>query len=151
MLEVDGVSDKTKYLLVDASVLPEVFLLVVEAKQLLARGKAKSLSEAAELVGISRSTFYKYKDAVFTYDSELSRRVATIYAELEDRAGVLSSLLAALCECGANILTINQNIPVDGVAPVSISVRNEGPDDPEALRARLGSLDGVVTVRLLSN
>lgn len=141
-----------KYLLVDASVLPEVFFRVVEAKQLLARGKAKNLSEATKLVDISRSTFYKYKDAVFAYESDMARRMATLYAELEDRAGVLSSLLSALYAQGANILTINQNIPVDGVAPVSISMRTDGLGmELEALTATLAALDGVVEVRLLSN
>lgn len=140
------------YLLVDASVLPEVFLRVVEAKQLLALGKAKNLSEAAELTGISRSTFYKYKDNVFTYEAAMARDIATVSIELEHRAGILSAVLAALSECGANILTINQNIPVDGVAPVSISMRtDDGSEHPEGIVMRLRALSGVVNVRLLSN
>lgn len=142
----------TRFLLVDASVVPDVFVRVIEAKQLLARGRAKNFSEAAEQVGISRSTFYKYKDSVFTYDGAMAKQIATISAELEDRAGVLSSLLAALSEKGANILTINQNIPVDGVAPVSISMRTDHLElSQETLIDDLRTLDGIVNIRLISN
>lgn len=141
---------KNQFLLVDAAVLPDVFPRVVRAKQLLAQGKAKSLSEAAELVGISRSSFYKYKDSVFTYETAMVREIATLSLELEDRAGVLSAVLAVLSGSGANILTINQNIPVDSVAPVSISVRTGG-RDPDEIVARLQGVDGVVNIRLLSN
>jgi chorismate mutase len=140
----------TRYLLVDARVVPEVFLLVVRAKELLARGKAKNLSEATKLVGISRSTFYKYKDSVHHYETDKERRIATIYAELEDTAGVLSNLLTQLSDSGANILTINQSIPVDGVAPVSISMRTDGlRRELEPLLDTLGELDGLVSIRLL--
>jgi chorismate mutase len=141
---------EAQYLLVDTRVLPEVFLLVVRAKELLARGKAKNLSEATKLVGISRSTFYKYKDSVHHYEADRERQVATLYAELEDVAGVLSSLLARLSGAGANILTINQSIPVDGVAPVSVSMRTDGLGcELEDLLAGLRDLEGLVSVRLL--
>lgn len=144
--------DKPAYLLVDASVLPDIFLRVVEAKKLLACGKAKSFSDAAEQMGISRSTLYKYKDSVFSYEAAMTRQITTIFAELEDRQGVLSSLLAALSNSGANILTINQNIPVDGVAPVAISIRTHHmPDTPAAMMENLCKLDGIVHIRLLSN
>jgi chorismate mutase len=142
--------DTARYLLVDARVLPEVFLLVVRAKELLAKGKAKNLSEATKLVGISRSTFYKYKDFVHHYEADKERRIATLYAELEDNAGVLSNLLTRLSGSGANILTINQSIPVDGVAPVSISMRTDGLRcELEPLLGSLGELEGLVSIRLL--
>lgn len=140
-----------QYVLVDAEVLPEVYLKVLEAKQLLARGKAKSLSQAAQMAGLSRTAFYKYKDHVFSYQQDTSRQIATVYAELVDEPGVLSSVLAALHKRGANILTINQNIPVDGVAPVSISMRTERLEQrPQALVKLLTGLDGVVSARILS-
>lgn len=143
---------QTQYLLVDRAVLPDTYIKVVRAKQLLAQGKAKSLSEAAKTVGLSRSAFYKYKDAVFTYEGVESRKIATLYAELVDEPGILSSLLAALSGSGANILTINQNIPVDGVAPVSVSMRIDSlRKDTAALVKDLQNLPGVVNVRLLSN
>jgi chorismate mutase len=145
-------SGGTQYLLVDSKVLPEVFLKVVRAKQLLAQGKVKSLSEATKEVGISRSAFYKYKDNVFTYQNTSARQMATLTAELADQPGMLSELLAILSKSGANILTINQNIPVDSVAPISISMRTDALTvDIETLTQKLQALDGVVNLRILSN
>lgn len=140
------------YLLVDSKVLPEAFRKVVRAKQLLAQGKASSLSEATKAAGISRSAFYKYKDSVFTYQNTSARQIATLIAELVDEPGVLSQLLAELSRCGANILTINQNIPVDSVAPISISMRTDALNvDTDVLTRELSSLSGVVSLRILSN
>jgi len=142
----------SEYYLVEAGVLPEVFRSVVQAKQLLAQGKAPNLSKAAEMAGISRSALYKYKDCVFPYLGATNRQLATIYATLADEAGVLSSLLSVLYEHGANILTINQNIPVDGVAPVSISMRTDKMEAaPEALLTELGKMEGIVEIKLMSN
>lgn len=150
--EVDKIQGNDKYLLVDASVLPEVFVKVVQAKRLLAQGTAKNLSEATKLADISRSAFYKYKDNVFSYENHDARQITTIYAELVDAPGVLSALLLELSENGANILTINQNIPVDGVAPVSISFRTDGlSHSVEELLKPLAALHGIVTVRTVSN
>lgn len=141
-----------QYLLVDCKVLPEAFMKVVKAKQLLAQGKARSLSEATKAVGLSRSAFYKYKNCVFTYHNTNARQIATLIAELVDEPGVLSAMLATLSASGANILTINQNIPVDGVAPVSISMRIDGLKvSTESLNEQLKNLEGVVSVRLLAN
>ena len=142
----------SRYLLVDSKVLPEAFSKVVRAKQLLAQGKAKSLSEATKAVGLSRSAFYKYKDCVFTYQNTSANQIATLSADLVDEPGVLSELLATLFKSGANILTINQNIPVDSVAPVSISMRTEALQiSVEDLAGNLQKLDGVVSLRILSN
>ena len=102
--------DKPKYLLVNTNVLPDVFFKVVQAKKLIAQGKAKSSSEAAKLAGISRSAFYKYKDSVYPYDNRLSERMVTFNTTLEDEPGVLSALLTQLYQVGANIITVNQNI-----------------------------------------
>ena len=141
-----------QYLLVDAKVLPEAFMKVVRAKQLLAQGKVKSLSEATKAVKLSRSAFYKYKDSVFTYQNTSAKQIATLSAELVDQPGVLSEMLAVLSKNGANILTINQNIPVDSVAPVSISMRIEALRiSTEALTETLRKLDGVVSLRMLTN
>ncbi len=145
-------SKSDKLLLVDANALPEVFLKVVYAKRLLAQGKAKNLSEATKLADISRSAFYKYKDSVFEYENTASDKIATIYAELLDEPGVLSSLLAGISDMGANILTINQNIPVDSVAPVSISMRTNGlKQDIDHLLTHISTIHGIVTVRKISN
>ena len=138
----------SRLLLVDSSVLPEVFLRVVEAKRLLAIGQVRSLSEAAKAAGISRSALYK--DCVFVHNEALDDKVITLSARLEDRPGVLSGLLNSLSEQQGNILTVNQNIPVDGVAAVSVSARLPLPMDIEQLRQNLLSLSGVTQVDILS-
>lgn len=144
--------DKPKFLLVDSRVLPDVFYKVVYAKRLLAKGKARSSSEAAKMADISRSAFYKYKDCVFPYESKMGDSIATFSATLEDEPGVLASLIAELYRVGANILTVNQSIPVDGVAPVTVSARTMGVvmNDDE-LMSVLRSIPGVVDIRKLNS
>ena len=142
--------ESSRLLLVDSSVLPEVFLRVVEAKRMLAVGQVRSLSEAAKAAGISRSALYKYKDCVCVHNEALDDQVITLSARLEDRPGVLSGLLNSLSEQQGNILTVNQNIPVDGVAAVSVSARLPLPMDLEQLRQNLLSLSGVTQVDILS-
>ena len=150
--DMPNTNGDARYLLVDSRVLPESFLKVVQAKQLLARGKAKNLSDAARAVGLSRSAFYKYKDCVFTYQNTSAQQIATLSAELVDEPGVLSELLSALFKSGANILTINQNIPVDSVAPVSVSMRTDSLRvSTNDLAEKLRGLEGVVSLRILSN
>ncbi|NLM79507.1 MAG: ACT domain-containing protein, partial [Clostridiales bacterium] len=107
-------------LLVDSSVLPKVFSQVLEAKELLASGKVSTAAEAARVAGISRSAFYKYRDAVYPYESRGIGRIITVYLELRDKPGVLSGVLSEFANAGANILTVNQNIPLKGRALVSI-------------------------------
>lgn len=142
---------ESELFLVDSQVLPDVFAKVVHAKKLLATGKAKTLSEATTLAEISRSAFYKYKDFVFTYENQAQSKIATIYAELADETGVLSALLLALGRAGANILTINQNIPVDGVAPVSVAFRTRSMTaDLSEMLAEIRAIAGVVKVRIIS-
>lgn len=134
----------------EAKALPEVFWRVVQAKKLLAQGKAKNSSQAALMVGISRSAFYKYRDSVFAYEDASERKIATISASLADEPGVLSAMLNLLSVFGANILTINQNIPVDGVAPVAVSVRSDGLTcAPEKLLEQIRALSGVVWANLI--
>ena len=141
---------KSRLLLVDSCVLPEVYQKVVEAKCLLAVGKARNLSEAAKMAGISRSAMYKYKDYVFIHNENIDENVVTMTTNLEDRPGVLSALINELSRHKANILTVNQNIPVDGVAPVSISARLGRDVDPGKLVQALEALEGVVEVRILT-
>lgn len=142
----------SNYLLVDSDVLPEIFRKVIHAKTLLAQGKAKNSSQAAQMAEISRSAFYKYKDSVFMYDRRMSDNIITFYINLEDRAGILSQVLAVLHEVGASVLTINQSIPVDMVAPVTISVRmNDVEISDDELFEKLKEKSGVVSLRRVSS
>lgn len=120
--------EKSKMLLVDSSVLPEVMLKVLEAKTLIAKGIAKSPTEAARMLDLSRSTFYKYKDRIFYYNQNLSNNMLTLYAILHDEPGILSRFLSELYQYGLNIITVNQNIPIDSVASVTLSLRIENKD-----------------------
>ena len=137
-----------KYLLVEARMLPEIFTKVMQAKMLLSRGNAKNASQAAQMAGISLSAFYKYKDSVFLYDERMNENIVSFSLALEDRPGVLSNLLAQFYQLGANVITVNQNIPIDGVAIASVSIRTA-----DATRSRsqildmLGKLDGVVEAK----
>ena len=137
----------SELLLVKADVLPEVFAKVVEAKRLLSCQKAKSASEAARMCGISRSAFYKYRDSVFSYHAYDADGLVNLSAVLEDRAGVLSLFISALCGLHANILTVNQGMPSGGVASVTVSYRDEsGARRVDEVLERLKSIDGVVSL-----
>ena len=114
-------AETRKYYLVRADALPEVFLKVMEAKELLETNECRTVAEAAERVGLSRSAFYKYRDAISNFRDLTGGRIVTYHVLLQDRTGLLSALLTAFAEAGANILTINQSIPSDGAALVVIS------------------------------
>ena len=139
--------ERHKYLLIDSRVLPDVFLKVVQAKEMLAKGKAKSATMAARACGISRSAFYKYKDNVDVFDLETRGSMVTLYFSLEDEPGVLSSVLGCIYDAGANIITINQNVPTDGVAPVTISIKLGTQTTLAQLQIALLGIPGVVRVK----
>ncbi len=144
---MDDTTHTGQLLLVDAQALPEVYERVLEAKRLLATGRASSAAEAARTAGISRSAFYKYKDAVFPYSGTENGHLLTVHCILEDRPGVLSNLLSAFAEADANILTVNQSIPVDALASVSISASTDRLCMPFAdFVGQLKQLDGVQSV-----
>jgi chorismate mutase len=139
-----------KYLVIESDVLPKVFVSVAYAKQLLESGEADGISQAAKAAGISRSAVYKYKDAVFPYERKPAGKIASLYLLLRDKPGVLSGVIGTLYECGSNILTINQSIPVDGVAAVSISASVGMAGNDMELLGALKKLEGVVEVRRLA-
>lgn len=144
-------SDRKKnWVVVDASVLPEVILKTLTVKRMLANREEKSSSAACRAVGISRSAFYKYRDSVFVYEEQMRERIFTVYLMLNDTAGVLSGVLHALSSAHANVLTLNQSIPVDGAAAVTVSFRLEEDQEISALMLALSERKGVVEVRLLS-
>lgn len=140
-----------RLLLVDAGAVPEVFVRVVEAKRYLQSGEAETAAEAARMAGISRSAFYKYKEAVFPYDEERAGHILTVHLLLRDRPGILSAVLTAFAEAGANILTVNQNIPAGGTASVSVSARTDRMSLPvEAFIKQLRTVDGVRRIERIS-
>lgn len=142
---------RTQLIVVDASVLPDVISKVLEAKRLLADKTEKSSAAACKRVGISRSAYYKYKDSVFSYEDKMTQRIISLHAILQDRAGVLSNVLSMLYSMEANILTVNQNIPIDGVAAVTFSVRLTEEGQPlHVLADRIREVEGVVDVKILS-
>ena len=133
-------------LLVDSKVLPDVFLKVMQVKESLSDGKETSAATACKKFGVSRSAYYKYKDHVCLYE-DTSGKVVTLHAVLADKAGMLSMFMSALYENGANILTINQNIPSGKRAPVSVSFKVNSPDfSITGLIEKLNQIDGVKSV-----
>ena len=115
-------AEKTKYFVLKQKAVPEVLLKVVEAKRLLDSGKAVSVKEAAENVGISRSSFYKYKDDIFPFHDNAKGKTITMVIQLDDEPGLLSVVLRIVADYHANILTIHQSIPVNGIASLTLSV-----------------------------
>ena len=114
--------DKTKYYVVKKKALPEVLLKVVEVKRLLESNENMSVQEATEQVGISRSSFYKYKDDILPFHSNEKGQTITLMVQAEDRPGVLADVLQTIARYGANILTIHQSIPINGLATLSLSM-----------------------------
>jgi len=114
-------STKPKYYIVEASALPEVFLKVAEAKRLLSTGEASTVNEATKMTDISRSAFYKYRDAVLPFQNMMTGRIITLPLLLRDEVGLLSELLDVFADTNVNILTINSIVPTNGTAVVTIS------------------------------
>lgn len=114
--------EKTKYYLLRRKAVPEALLKVVEVKRLLESNKNLSIQEAADQVGISRSSFYKYKDDIVPFYDNTRGRTITFVTQMDDRPGLLSELLHIVSDFKANILTIHQSIPVNGIALVTMSV-----------------------------
>ncbi len=117
---------KPQYFIVEASVLPEVYRKVAEAKRLLETGEERTVNGAARRTGISRSAFYKYKDAVRPFRDMLHGGVVTVQMLLRDQPGALSSVLNLLADWGGNVLTINQAIPGGGAAAVTVGLETSG-------------------------
>lgn len=114
--------DIPEYYLVDRRVLPEVFIKVMEVKQRLNTGESVSVNEAVRKTGLSRSAYYKYKDSVMPFYEATSGKKVTLLITVENFQGILSSIITIIADSHANILTINQNIPINGLADISISI-----------------------------
>jgi len=139
------------YLIVDKKILPAYFEKVIEARMLLESGEVREVNSAVKRVGISRSTYYKYKDYIFAPNESAGGRHAILSLMLSHKTGVLSCVLNAFSECGANILTITQSLPIQQKASVTLSL------DVSALSLPLGDMidkisrtDGVESVRLVA-
>ncbi|MCD8094878.1 MAG: ACT domain-containing protein [Ruminococcus sp.] len=133
--------------LVSESVLPEVIVKVLRAKELKAASAQMSSSEACRIVGISRSAYYKYKDSVFRFEEQSENDLFSLQLLLKDRQGILSAVISKLYEQGMNIIKINQNPPVDSVASVSLTVRNVSGEpwcDSKLILSELEAIDGVI-------
>ena len=115
--------DGAKYYVVTKKAIPEVLIRVVNAKKLLDSGRALSVQEATEAVGISRSSFYKYKDDIFPFHDSTQGTTITLSVQVDDEPGLLARLLEIVAKFGVNILTIHQSIPIDGIASLNISLQ----------------------------
>ena len=125
-----------EYYLVDKRVLPEVFIKVMEVKQRINTGESASINEAVRKTGLSRSAYYKYKDSVMPFYEAASGRKVTILISVENFQGILSSILNVIAESRSSILTINQNIPINGLADISISIETA---------SMFGSMDDIMS------
>lgn len=144
-------STKPKYYIVEASALPEVFLKVAEAKRLLSTGEASTVNEATRMTDISRSAFYKYRDAVLPFQNMMTGRIITFQLLLHDQQGLLSDILAVLADAGANINTINSIVPTNGTAVVTISAETiDLTVSLEELMNKLSSTPGVLKADVLA-
>lgn len=143
-------SNKPKYYVVDAAALPEVFVKVAEAKRLLDLGSVSTVGEAARAVGISRSAFYKYRDYILPFENIMTGRIITFQMTLHDEPGALSSILSIFAQMGANILTINQTIPINSCAVVTVTAEtNRMTTSLEELLMTLREAKGVVRAEIL--
>ena len=140
-----------KYYIVAADALPEIFVKVAEAKRMMQAGEADTVGEATRLAGISRSAFYKYKDAVRPFNDMKSEHIITFQAMLKDATGVLSRVLAVFAASGANILTINQSIPVNGCAVVTMTAETSALQDSlEGVLGQVSAGRGVIKCEILA-
>lgn len=144
--------DKHPYYVLKEKAVPEVLLKVVEAKRLLDSGRISSVQEATEQVGISRSSFYKYKDDIFPYHETEKGRTFTMVIQLDDKPGLLSVVSKVLADFKANVLTIHQSIPINGIASLTLSV-DWLPESGELddMVQRIEDEDGIHYVKILGS
>lgn len=143
--------DTARYYIIKKKALPEVFLKVVQAKKLLEKEKAITIQEAVDSVGISRSSFYKYKDTIFPFYDNSRGRAITVSLGLDDEPGLLSCILNIIATYKANILTIHQTIPINGVANITLSMEilpTSG--DIQEMITSLESHEGIHQVKILA-
>jgi len=146
-----SMNNSSRYYLVDSSVLPEVFHKVIETKKLLSSGAVKNINEAVQKVGISRSAYYKYRDYIFPFYETTRGKVVTLFFTVEDYSGILSSIINKIAESKANIITINQNIPINGLADVTITIETDSMiKDIKDLMYEINNIEGVRKQQILA-
>lgn len=139
-----------KYYVVREKAVPEVLVQVVEAKRLLDCGKAETVQEATDMVGISRSSFYKYKDDIFPFHAETKGKTITFIIQMDDEPGLLSDVLTTIARFHGNILTIHQSIPINGVAMLTLSVDIlPGTGDAAAMVEHIEQQQGIHDLKIL--
>ena len=149
--EAGAMEEKSRYFVVKQKAVPEVLLKVVEAKKMLETEGALTVQEAADKVGISRSSFYKYKDDIFPFYDNTKGKTITLVVQMDDVQGLLSDLLHVVADYKANILTIHQSIPVNGVATLTLSVEvREDTGNVSSMLEELEELKGIHYVKILS-
>lgn len=145
-------NDSTGFYVVRKKAVPEVLLKVMEAKRLLESEKVSTVQEAVDLVNISRSSFYKYKEDIFPFHDNTQGRTITLTFQMDDEPGLLSELLKIVAEYKANILTIHQSIPINGIASLSISIQIlEDTDEISEMIQKMETWKGVHHVKILAN
>ena len=143
--------ESTKYFVVRKKAVPEVLLKVVEAKELLESEKVLTIQEAVDRVGISRSSFYKYKDDIFQFHDNSQGTSLTMTFQMNDEPGLLSDVLKSISEYHMNILTIHQSIPINGVASLSLSVQVlRNTEDISRMIEQLENKTGVHRVKIVA-
>ena len=141
--------EQRKLVIADLSVLPPVYHKILKVKELLDSGVAETVNEAADMADVSRSAYYKYKDYVFPFNQ--MQGILTLLIAVIDIKGVLSDMLAFMSDAGCNILTINQNVPVNGVANITVTVQTEQMKvSTDRLITGLQKVRGVRKVNILS-
>ena len=141
----------SSYLIVHNSILPDYYEKVLECRRLMESGKVREVSQAVKQVGISRSTYYKYKDFIFEPSDLTGSRTAAFSMMLDHTPGVLSALLSCISEAGASVLTISQSPPIHDKASVTVSIDVSGVSvSIDELTARLAALPGLDNLRLLA-
>lgn len=144
-------AEPTKYFVVTKKAVPEVLLKVVEAKRLLESGKVPTIQDAVDSVGISRSSFYKYKDDIFPFHDNTQGKTITFSMQIDDEPGVLAEVLKIIAQFGANILTIHQSIPINGLAALSVSVQVlQSTRDISSMLAEMENMNGIQGVKILA-
>lgn len=141
----------TVYFVVKQRALPEVLLKVVEANRLIETQKAASVQEAVDMVGISRSSYYKYKDDIFPFHDSAQGTTLTLSCQMNDEPGLLSDVLKVVADFGANILTIHQTIPINGIASLSLSIQIlDTTGDVSEMVLEMEKQNGVHNVKVLA-